>query len=114
MLVLLYIFLYAPVVYIIYTSFSKNISWPFPPSFSLRGYELLYVGRTYHEALYNSLTLGIGSAILCTLFATLGAIAVLKYRSRWRRLIVVTYLCPLFVGEPAHRHLQPAIQSPNS
>ena len=98
MLVSLYLFLYTPIVYIIFTSFSKNIAWPFPPEFSLRGYQLLYVGRTYHEALYNSLILGIGSALLCTLFATLGSIAVLKYRSRWRRLIVVTYLSPLFIA----------------
>ena len=98
MLVSLYLFLYAPIAYIIFTSFSKNIAWPFPLKFSLRGYELLYIGRTYHEALYNSLILGLGSSVLCTFFATLGSIAVLKYRSRWRRLIVITYLCPLFVA----------------
>ena len=98
LLVLLYLFLYAPIVYIIYASFSKNISWPFPPQFSLKGFELLWIGRTYHEALYNSLILGIGSAVLCTIFATLGSIAVLRYRSRWRRLVVIAHLCPLFVA----------------
>ena len=98
MLTLLYLFLYAPIVYIIYQSVSKNIAWPFPFRFSLRGYELLWVGRTYHEALYNSLTLGVGSAVVCTFFATIGSMAVLKYRSRWRRFVVVTYLCPLFVS----------------
>ena len=98
MLVALYLFLYAPIAYIIYQSISKSIAWPFPFKFSLRGYELLWVGRTYHEALYNSLILGVGSAVLCTFFATLGTIAVLKYRSRWRRMVVMTYLAPLFVA----------------
>ena len=98
MLVLLYLFLYAPVFYIIYQSLSKNIAWPFPFKFSLKGYELLWVGRTYHEALYNSLTLGVGSAIVCTFLATIGSMAVLKYRSRWRKFVVITYLCPLFVS----------------
>ncbi|MGI9415235.1 MAG: ABC transporter permease [Hyphomicrobiales bacterium] len=98
MLVALYLFLYAPIFYIIYQSFSKSIAWPFPFKFSLRGYELLWVGRTYHEALYNSLLLGLGSALVSTFFATLGSMAVLKYRSRWRRVIVMTYLCPLFVA----------------
>ena len=98
MLVALYLFLYAPIAYIIYQSISKSIAWPFPFKFSLRGYELLWVGRTYHEALYNSLVLGIGSAVLCTIFATLGTMAVLKYRSRWRRVVVMTYLAPLFVA----------------
>ena len=70
MLVSLYRFLYAPIAYIVFTSLSKNIAWPFPLKFSLRGDELLYIGRTYHEALYNSLILGIGSAPLGTFFAT--------------------------------------------
>ena len=98
MLVLLYLFLYTPIFYIIYQSLSKNIAWPFPFKFSLKGYELLWVGRTYHEALYNSLTLGVGSAIVCTFLATIGSMAVLKYRSRWRKFVVITYLCPLFVS----------------
>ena len=98
MLALLYFFLYAPIFYIIYQSFSKNIAWPFPFKLSLSGYKLLWVGRTYHEALYNSLTLGLGSAVVCTFFATIGAMAVLKYRSRWRKFVVITYLCPLFVS----------------
>jgi len=98
MLVLLYLFLYSAVVYVIYQSFSRNVGWPFPFKPSLRGYELLWVGRTYHEALRNSLTLGLGTALISTLFATLGAIAVLKYRSPWRRLVVMTYLSPLFVA----------------
>ena len=98
MLVLLYVFLYAPILLIIYTSFSKDIVWPFPPQFSLKGFELLWIGRTYHEALVNSLILGLGSAVICTIFATLGSIAVLRYQSRWRRLVVITHLCPLFIA----------------
>jgi ABC-type spermidine/putrescine transport system permease subunit II len=98
MLVTIYAFLYAPILYIIYQSISKITAWPFPFRFSLQGYELLWVGRTYHEGLYNSLLLGIGTAIVCTFFATLSTIAVLKYSSRWRRLVVIIYLCPLFVA----------------
>lgn len=98
MLVALYLFLYAPIAYIVYQSISKSIAWPFPFKFSSRGYELLLVGRTYHEGLWNSLILGVGTAIVATFFATLGSMAVLKYRSRWRRVVVMTYLAPLFVA----------------
>ena len=35
MLFALYVFLYAPIVYVIYASFSADIVWPFPPAFSL-------------------------------------------------------------------------------
>jgi ABC-type spermidine/putrescine transport system permease subunit I len=34
LLVGLYIFLYAPIFYVIYTSFAADIVWPFPPAFS--------------------------------------------------------------------------------
>ena len=35
LLVVLYVFLYAPIFYVIYTSFSADIVWPFPPAFSV-------------------------------------------------------------------------------
>ena len=33
----IYVFLYAPIFYVIYTSFAADIVWPFPPSFTLVG-----------------------------------------------------------------------------
>ena len=36
-LVALYVFLYAPILYVIYTSFAADIVWPFPPAFTLVG-----------------------------------------------------------------------------
>ncbi|MCI0430154.1 MAG: hypothetical protein L0210_06380, partial [Rhodospirillales bacterium] len=86
LLALLYVFLYAPIIYVIYTSFATDIVWPFPPSFSLSSYEDLFGSSLYAEALSNSLWLGVGTAILSTLLATGGAIGLLRYRSRWRGL----------------------------
>ena len=54
LLVLLYIFLYAPIFYVIYTSFAEDIVWPFPPSFSLTSYEDLFASSLYAKALSNS------------------------------------------------------------
>ena len=95
----LYIFLYAPIVYVIYISFNKDLIWPFPPQWTLDAYELLWTSTSYKEALWNSVLLGFGSAILCTVFATMGSISILKYRSRWRGLIAVIYLAPLFIAD---------------
>ena len=86
----LYIFLYAPIVYVIYISFNKDLIWPFPPQWTLDAYELLWTSTSYKEALWNSVLLGFGSAILCTVFATMGSISILKYRSRWRGLTALT------------------------
>ena len=71
---LLYLFLYAPIAYVVYASFSEDIVWPFPPSFTLTAYEDLFDNSLYADALFNSLTLGIGSGILSTLIATAAVI----------------------------------------
>ena len=99
MLAALYIFLYAPIAYITYTSFNLDTVWPFPPKWTLGAYTALAGSRTYGEALWNSILLGLGSAVLCTLFATLGSISLLKYRSRWSGLIALAYLSPLFIAD---------------
>lgn len=99
LLVFLYLFLYAPIVYVIYTSFNVDMNWPFPPKWTLKAYQALAASRTYQEALWNSLLLGVGSALICTVFATLASISLLKYRSRWRGLFVLIYLSPLFIAD---------------
>jgi len=99
LLALLYVFLYAPIGYIIYASFSSNAVWPFPLDFTTEAYAKLTISSDYHEALWNSLILALGSAALATLFATMGAIAILKYPSRRRGLVTLGYVSPLFIAE---------------
>src|SRR5262249_1688889 len=84
LLVGLYVFLYAPIFYVIYTSFAADIVWPFPPAFSVSSYDDLFASSLYGEALRNSFVLGIGSALLSTVLATGGAIGVRPHRARWR------------------------------
>ncbi len=99
LLVALYVVLYAPIFYVIYTSFAADIVWPFPPSFSLSSYDDLLESSLYGDALRNSLILGVGSALLSTVLATGGAIGVLRYRARWRGLALLLFLAPLFVAD---------------
>ncbi len=98
-LALLYVFLYAPILYVIYTSFAADIVWPFPPSFTLAAYTDLFDSSLYGEALSNSLKLAFGSAIISTFLAAGGAIAVLRYRSRRRGLVLFLFIAPLFVAD---------------
>jgi ABC-type spermidine/putrescine transport system permease subunit II len=95
----LYVFLYAPILYVIYTSFAADIVWPFPPSFTLTAYDDLFASSLYGEALANSLTLAAGSAALSTLLAGAGAIGVLRYRSKRRGLVLFLFIAPLFVAD---------------
>jgi putrescine transport system permease protein len=98
-LLAMYVFLYAPIGYVIYTSFSADIVWPFPPSFTLSAYDDLFGNSLYGEALSNSLKLAAGSAALSTLLAAAGAIGVLRYRSRYRGLVLFLFIAPLFVAD---------------
>ncbi len=98
-LVAMYAFLYAPIFYVIYTSFSKDVVWPFPPDFTFDAYHDLWSNSLYTEALQNSLKLATGSAALSTVLAAAGAIAVLRYRSRYRQLVLFLFIAPLFVSD---------------
>jgi ABC-type spermidine/putrescine transport system permease subunit II len=99
LLVATYVFLYAPILYVIYTSFSEDVIWPFPPSFSVSSYEDLFASSLYSKALYNSLVIGIGTAIVSTILATGGAIGLLRYKARWRGVAFFLFLAPLFVAD---------------
>jgi ABC-type spermidine/putrescine transport system permease subunit II len=94
-----FVFLYLPILTIAYTSFSEDVVWPFPPSFTLDGYLDLLGARAYREALMNSLLVGLGSAVLATVFALPAAFAVLRYPTRTRVLAVIVFVSPLFVAE---------------
>lgn len=99
MVVVLYIFLYAPILYVIYTSFAEDVVWPFPPSFTLQSYVDLFESSLYGAATRNSLIIGFGSAAVSTVLAAAGGIGLLRYRSRRRGLVLLVFLAPLFVAD---------------
>ncbi len=97
-LIFLYIFLYAPIAYIVYVSFQTNGVWPFPPDFTMKHYVNLWNQEIYREGLKNSLIIGIGTAALASLLATMATIAILKYRIKGRMLMAGLFLSPLFIA----------------
>jgi ABC-type spermidine/putrescine transport system permease subunit II len=99
LLVALYAFLYAPILYVIYTSFAEDIVWPFPPACTLQAYLDVFASSLYADALRNSIVIGLGSGLLSTLLAMGGVIGLLRYPSKYRRLALFAFLAPLFVAE---------------
>lgn len=99
LLCLLCVFLYLPIGYVIFTSFSEDIVWPFPPTFTLSSYERLFSDPLYSAAFKNSMIIGLGSGVLSAVIATAGVIGVLRYPSRLRSLVILIFLAPLFVAE---------------
>jgi ABC-type spermidine/putrescine transport system permease subunit II len=96
---LLYLFLYGPIAYVIYTSFAEDIVWPFPWNFTFSAYGDLFSNALYGDALVNSLILATGSATLATCLAGAGAIGILRFRSRMRTVTLLIFVAPLFVAD---------------
>jgi ABC-type spermidine/putrescine transport system permease subunit II len=99
LLLLLYLFLYFPILYIAYLSLMENSVWPFPPVFTWDWYARLAIMSDFHVGLWNSFVIGVGTALLSALFATAAAIGVLRYALKRRGLVVGVYLAPLFVAQ---------------
>src|SRR5690606_32623841 len=93
-----YLFLYAPIFYIIYVSFQSDSIWPFPPHFTLEHYEALAENDNYMTGFWNSLFIGAGTGNISSLFATMAAVAVLKYRVKGKGIVVGLFRAPLFIA----------------
>lgn len=94
----LYAFLYLPIFLIIYVSFVDNTVWPFPPEWTLEWYRKLWIMSDFHAGLTNSVLIGLGTGALSTLLAIFPAVGLLKYKTRFRGILTVLYLAPLFIA----------------
>lgn len=99
LLLLLYLFLYLPILYIAYLSLMENSVWPFPPIFTWDWYARLQIMSDFHTGLWNSFVIGLGTAVLSAVFATAAAIGVLRYPLRRRGWMIGVFLAPLFVAQ---------------
>lgn len=95
---LLYLFLYAPILYIVYVAFQTDSIWPFPPDFTLEHFQSLLEQRDYTAGFWNSLMIATGTGLIASLLATMAAMAILKYRVRGRGAVAGLFLAPLFIA----------------
>ena len=110
LLLFLYLFLHFPILYIAYLSFMENSVWPFPPILTWEWYERLGIMSDFHVGLWNSLLIGLGSAVLSALFATAAAIGVLRYPVRQRGLMAALYLAPRLRSRDHESHDAPPLE----
>lgn len=99
MLMILYVFLYLPVFYIAYLSFSRDSIWPFPADLTTEWYRRIGAMRDMREGLWNSLLIGLFSAAVASILATAAGIGVLRYAVRGRAFMVALFIAPLFVAQ---------------
>ncbi len=86
---LIYFFLYAPLLLMIFFSFNEGKFVSNFEGFSLRWYEELFKNRMAMEALSNTLILAVLSAVIATLLGTVAAVGIFKMRTKWLKSTVM-------------------------
>ena len=98
-LVTVYLYLLAPVIVVIFTSFNETALNAFPPQgFSFRWYVEFFKDPTFMNAFFNiSLKIAIFVALISTLLSLLATIAITRYRFPLSSLIQTFLLSPLMI-----------------
>lgn len=92
-LVLIFIFLYAPIAALIIFSFNKSKSMGHITGFTLHWYKELFSNETILSALYYTVTIAIVASVLSTIFGTITAIGIYKMRGKRKQVLLnVNYL----------------------
>lgn len=87
-LLLVYIFLYAPIIVLIIFSFNESSSTSVFTGFSLKWYGELLRDEDTIKALKNSLVIAVSSALIATVLGTAATVGIEKIKSKYVRSII--------------------------
>ncbi|MDU3827723.1 MAG: ABC transporter permease, partial [Peptostreptococcus sp.] len=79
-LVLVFIFLYAPIAALIIFSFNDSKSMGHLNGFTLKWYAALFKNGSILSALYYTVTIAILASVISTIFGTISSIGIYKMR----------------------------------
>jgi putative spermidine/putrescine transport system permease protein len=92
------VFLIAPTVIVLITSFTASQSLKFPPSgLSLQWYAALLDADQMQRAAWNSLVIAFWTTVLAVVFGTAAALAIARSRSPWLRAADTLFMSPLLL-----------------
>ncbi|NMA01785.1 MAG: ABC transporter permease [Clostridia bacterium] len=92
-LFLVFFFLYAPILILVVFSFNQSKSRANWTGFTLDWYSQLFRDRQILDALYNTITIGVLSAVIATIIGTAAAIGIYNMKKYPRMMLMnVTYL----------------------
>ena len=98
--ILYFAFLYIPVMLLPIFSFNDAVHMVFPlKGFTLKWYDQMIHASRLHQALINSLKVGITASIFSTFIALLAAKAFTKYKVKLRQLSYGAILLPFVIPE---------------
>ena len=85
-----YIFLYAPILVMMFFSFNASNSTSLFAGFSTKWYAELFARRDVMNALKNTLILAVSSSLIATVLGTVAAVGVYNLRRRWTKNVLLT------------------------
>ncbi len=85
-----YIFLYAPILVMMFFSFNASNSTSLFAGFSTKWYAELFTRRDVMNALKNTLILAVSSSLIATVLGTVAAVGVYNLRRRWTKNVLLT------------------------
>jgi spermidine/putrescine transport system permease protein len=94
-MVLIFIFLYAPIILLIIFSFNSTNSRSTWTGFTFDWYSKLFQNSTILNSLYTTLAVSILAAVIATILGTLAAIGFFKMKKRWRTPLLAVNDIPL-------------------
>lgn len=97
--VLLFLFLYAPIIMLIVFSFNESASFSKWTGFSLKWYHELFKNRTVMPALVNTLTVALISAVVSTVVGTLSAFGIHHLGKKMKSLMLSVNNLPVMNPE---------------
>ena len=83
-IILIFIFLYAPIATLIVLSFNKSKTRAKWGGFTLKWYSELFDNQVIMDALYNTLLLAFLSAVIATIIGTMACVAISRMHRVWR------------------------------
>ncbi len=96
--VIMYVFLLAPIIIVIVMSFNSALYLSFPPQgLSLRWYAKYFSDPIYIDSSLKSLMVGAGAVVTATVFGTMAAYALQRYRPPFYGLINTLIISPLLL-----------------
>ena len=97
--VLVYAFIYTPIVIMIFFSFNdqkKNYYWK---GFTLKWYEKLFTDSSIAEYLWNSLFIAIAATVIAVIIGTIGAVGLIRFEFKVKKLINNSLYIPIVIPE---------------
>ncbi len=96
---LVYAFIYAPIVIMVVFSFNDQKTNYYWKGFTLKWYEKLFTDSSIVEYLWNSLFIAISATVISVIVGTIGAVGLIRFEFKVKKLVNNSLYIPIVIPE---------------